>query len=70
MLSKLVFCLLATVLLSVGASPVVAGAKKPKLAQVITKCVKKNTAALTFDDGPSDYILVRAYPWNRSARPG
>jgi hypothetical protein len=28
------------------------------LAQVITKCTVPNTVALTFDDGPEEYIYV------------
>ena len=31
-------------------------------AQVITKCTVPHTAALTFDDGPYDYIRVRFVP--------
>jgi peptidoglycan/xylan/chitin deacetylase (PgdA/CDA1 family) len=30
--------------------------RAPALAQVITSCTKPHTAALTFDDGPYDYI--------------
>jgi hypothetical protein len=29
---------------------------------VITHCTVNNTAALTFDDGPFNYIMVRALP--------
>ncbi|KAG8908902.1 Carbohydrate esterase 4 protein [Tulasnella sp. 403] len=29
-------------------------ARKPKLAEIIKKCTKKNVVALTFNDGPSD----------------
>jgi hypothetical protein len=32
-----------------------------RAAQVITKCTVPNTAALTFDDGPYQYIQVRTH---------
>lgn len=36
----------------------VTGIDSTPLAQVITKCTVPNTAALTFDDGPYQYIQV------------
>lgn len=39
----------------------VTGIDSTPLAQVITKCTVPNTAALTFDDGPYQYIQVRAF---------
>jgi hypothetical protein len=34
--------------------------RRQGLAQVITECTVPDTAALTFDDGPFDYINVRS----------
>jgi hypothetical protein len=36
-------------------------ATSESLAQVITKCTVPKTAALTFDDGPYEYIQVRVF---------
>ncbi|KAJ3035200.1 Carbohydrate esterase 4 protein [Rhizophlyctis rosea] len=42
----------------VDASPVYTKLEpEPKLPQVVTNCVKKNTVAITFDDGPYNYTL-------------
>jgi len=44
------------------ASPAGFSERATPLAQVITKCTVPNTAALTFDDGPYNYIYARALP--------
>lgn len=41
------------------ASPANLTKRAASLAEVITKCTVPNTAALTFDDGPYQYIQVR-----------
>lgn len=45
-----------TLFLAVQAIP--ARDRTPRLAEVITRCTEKNTAALTFDDGPYIYTKV------------
>lgn len=44
-----------------GASPANLEERAAPLAQVITKCTVPNKVALTFDDGPYNYIYVRAF---------
>uniref|UniRef100_A0A0W0G5I6 Putative carbohydrate esterase family 4 protein n=1 Tax=Moniliophthora roreri TaxID=221103 RepID=A0A0W0G5I6_MONRR len=46
----------ATVLLALGAFTVAAPHEKRQMAEVITSCTQPNTVALTFDDGPWNYI--------------
>jgi hypothetical protein len=47
---------LVSLLLAANALPALD--TRETLPQVITKCTKPNTAALTFDDGPYQYIYV------------
>jgi hypothetical protein len=49
-----------------SASPVEHRTRAAPLAQVITKCTVPNTAALTFDDGPYEYIQVCATFYDHS----
>lgn len=48
--------------LNVHASPANFTERAAPLAQVITKCTVPNTVALTFDDGPYQYLSVCASP--------
>jgi peptidoglycan/xylan/chitin deacetylase (PgdA/CDA1 family) len=42
--------------LTTSATPLAERASKPTLAKVYKSCTKANTVAMTFDDGPYDYI--------------
>ncbi|KJA19853.1 carbohydrate esterase family 4 protein [Hypholoma sublateritium FD-334 SS-4] len=54
MRANIIFTALAAAVCSVSAASV---EKRQSLARVVTSCVKANTAALTFDDGPWVYLV-------------
>jgi hypothetical protein len=62
----LLFCLFSgSTLREASAAPVDDNSTlvpRQALAQVISSCTVPNTVALTFDDGPYDYIYVRRNP--------
>jgi hypothetical protein len=55
-----VAAVLSSALLARASPTNLTAAGSESLAQVITKCTVPKTAAFTFDDGPYEYIQVRA----------